>query len=125
MKYTSRIEILIMSAFIFIMILWATFIIMDWSMALYIVISLIITLTSTLYAIHVKKSSYPNCKNCGQSMSARGFSLIGRSEKIRRGKIIFLNTYQYDFQCDICHNKTYKKIITNSNQMPMKTLLRK
>lgn len=122
MKYTSRIEILILSAFIFIMILWATFIIMDWSMALYIVISLVITIASTLYAIHIKKRSNPNCSGCGQPMTLRNFTLLDQSEKIKRGKFVFLNS---NYQCEMCQHNTYKRILTNTNQLPIRKLIKK
>lgn len=123
MKLNQSVAELIISTFIFVMILWTTFIIMNWHRLLFIVITLIITLIVMLYSIYVQKTHQPHCKHCDQALRVKEMKLIGQDEKVKRGRFVLYYKYEYNYQCPHCEVVIYKKTVKDKSHLTIKSIL--
>lgn len=87
---------------------------MDWSLFIFVTISVFVIIVAALGAMYIQRISKPHCKKCGHPLELKEKELLSQDEEIVRGRFVFIYKYAYEFNCPSCHevvhvNKTVKK----------------
>ena len=84
--------------------------IFDFELLTFFIIAAIGLVISILYmVIYNQKVSAHVCKDCGIKQTLVTRSRVSQEEIIRRGKFIFINTYDYHYHCNQCEKDTHIK----------------